>query len=151
MRREPVPIPALLNPASKAPGLVLQKCPSHTSIRARAKPPRWLFITGTLPNFMKLNLNILNHAPHEDGSVQAVFHLSSCLTTPRPGQKPSTALHESQQGPHIGHPQAKSSKEPFCLGQSAFKNWILEFLSRQASLPRTCAHLLHSLQLRFRD
>ena len=47
MRREPVPIPALLNPASKAPGLVLQKCPSHTFIRARAKPPHWLFITGT--------------------------------------------------------------------------------------------------------
>ena len=41
---------------------------------------------------MKLNLKILNHDLHEDGNLQVVFHLSSCLTSPRPcpGQNPST-------------------------------------------------------------
>ena len=68
-----------------------------------------------------------------------------------PRAEPFNSSHDLQQGPQTGHPQAKSSKETFCLGQSAFKNLILEFLSRQASLPRACAHLLHWIQLRFRD
>ena len=74
-------------PASKTPRQILQKCPIHTFIRALAKPPHWLFITGTLPNFMKLNLKILNHDLQE-GSLQVVFHLLSFPTHPTPAPHP---------------------------------------------------------------
>lgn len=155
MSTEPVPIRALPNLPPKHPDRSCRNALFTHSFEHLLKPPHWLFITGTLPNFMKLNLKILNHDLQEDGSLQVVFHLLSFPPSPTPapcpGQNPSTALQDSQQGPQTGHPQAKSSKETFCLGQSAFKNLILEFLSRQASLPTACAHLLHCLQLRCRD
>ena len=74
---------------------------------------------------MKLNLKILNHDLHEDGSLQVVFRLSSCLTSPRPcpGQNPSTALMICSRVPKRATHRPNPPKRLFVWARVLLKIW----------------------------